>query len=155
MTTGRRAIASGALIAGLLMLTAGPVAARGTTTLQVTDQGGCVFEVDYTWAGFGGAGTPAYGGAAMYVREPGQTDVLMDFSGQVYPADQTLKSGEFIRQFDEHQWLQGYHVSADAQLVFDAALVAAPGHRRGEYGVAGSELVALLAIPAGCAVIVS
>ena len=155
MTTGRRALASGAVIAALLMVTAGPVAAKGTTTLHVTDQGGCVFEVDYTWAGFGGTGTPAYGGAAVYLREPGQTDVLMDFSGQVYPADQTLKSGEFTRQFDEHQWLQGYHVSADARLVFDAALTAAPGLGMGGYEVAGCEREALLPIPAGCTVIVS
>jgi hypothetical protein len=146
------AVMLAASVAGTVNAAAVPP--KATSSVTFSNVSACAFDSEYKWSGFGGAGMSAYGIVAMYMREPGQADVLMDFSQQGdSPAGATPKSGDLLYRFtDERSWIISFHPSADARLVVTGSLITEKAH----YGTieipeARAESTPL-AIPAACLV---
>jgi hypothetical protein len=142
-----------ASLALALVAPSGALAAptKGTASVGLRYISDCIFEADYIWSGFGGAGLPAYGVVTMYFREPGQADQIVDFSQQSDSAGQNAKAGELLYRFnDKRSWFVSVGPSADARIVVVGELIATPKHRDG-YLVTGARAESnSLALPAAC-----
>jgi len=139
-------------MAGTVDAAAVPPKASSSVTFSYASA--CAFDSEYKWSGFGGAGMSAYGIVAMFMREPGHADVLMDFSQQIdSPAGATPKSGDLLYHFsNERDWIVSFQPSSDAQLVVTGALIAEKAHYGTIEIVEARAESAPLAIPAACLV---
>jgi hypothetical protein len=119
----QHALAAAALTLLLPSAAAGaPKAGASSVSLRLVES--CVFEADYAWSGFGSAGTSATGALTMYLREPGEDDLVVTFSSYSFPSAYTLKSGSFSYRFgDQRGFFVSVGLSADARIVMVGQLV--------------------------------
>jgi len=147
------AVMSAALVLSLLIVgtasaaggTAKPV--KGTASVVTTGNAGCSIPVTYTWSGLGSPSDQVDVYVALYLREPGHADVLVDFNTGGDIGSGVARGGTFTFTF--HPFGAFAAASGSAQLYGTGTLIHKVPH--GTAVLAGSPATsAAIALPMSC-----